>query len=78
MNTHLCIRGVKQALWDLQPLSPEVTVVAIRQLIVHSGHLSSNPEQKRTLTFECRNEAEALVQRCRAPKSYLQLHLKKK
>lgn len=44
-HTHLCIGWVKQSFWDLQPLSPKVTVVAVRQLIVHSGHLCSNPDR---------------------------------
>ncbi len=44
--THLCIGGVKQPLWDLQPLSTEVTVVAVGQLIVHSGHLCSNSDER--------------------------------
>lgn len=47
MYTNLCIWGVKQPLRDLQPLCSKVTVVAVGQLIVHSGHLSSNPEKKR-------------------------------
>lgn len=52
MYANLCIWGVKQPLRDLQPLCSKVTVVAVGQLIVHSGHLSSNPEKKeRTVTF---------------------------
>lgn len=43
-HPYLGIWGVKEPFWDLQPLSPKVTVVAIGQLIVHSGHLCSNPD----------------------------------
>lgn len=43
MSMYLGIRGVEQPLWDFQPLRTEVTVVAIGQLIVHCGHLGSNP-----------------------------------
>lgn len=53
-NAYLGVRGVKKALWYFQPLRPKVTVVAIGQLIVHCGHLGSNPEGRElhSLLFE--------------------------
>ena len=47
VSLYLGIRRIKQPLWDFQSLRPEVTVVAIGQLIVNCGHLGSNPDKRK-------------------------------
>lgn len=45
-GANLDIGGIKQALWNAEPLGTVVCVVAVGHLVVHCGHLCSHPAQE--------------------------------